>query len=164
MSESDVSRQSSGDEYAERMRAAATQLRARATTAYSTFLSSPDEKTGEQWDAGQLLAHVAEFGPYWLAQAQLVVDGESHPTPFGRVKSDAGRIAAIERDRAADPLALLDQTDAWISDVAGWFVARSDDELGRTGVHQTLGEMTVERIIEHFCVEHLEEHAVQLGA
>lgn len=152
------------DEYAARMRAAATRLRALAMLSYSSFLSSPDEKTGEQWDAGQLLAHTAEFGPYWLGQAQLVADADAHPAAFGRVKSDPLRIAAIERDRAAEPLVLLDHVDAWVEDVVGWLGARDPDELARVGVHQTLGEMTVQRIVEHFCVEHLEEHAAQLGS
>lgn len=150
-------------EYEDRMRAAADLLRARALDSYTSFLSSPDEKTGEQWDAGQLLAHAAEFGPYWLAQAQLVVDAADHPAPFGRIKSDPDRIAAIERDREAEPLVLLDDVDAWVGDVVGWLAARDADELARTGVHQTLGEMSVQRIIEHFCVEHLEEHAEQLA-
>ena len=151
------------DEYGDRMRAAAARLRELAAASYSHFLSSPDEKTGEQWDAGQLLAHSAEFGPYWLAQAQLVVDASQHPTSFGRIKSDPDRIAAIERDRKADPMSLLDQVDSWVGDVVGWLGGRTPDELARMGAHQTLGEMTVQRIIEHFCVEHLEEHADQLA-
>ena len=150
-------------EYGDRMRAAARRIRDLAEPSYSFFLSSPDEKTGEQWDAGQLLAHTAEFGPYWLAQAQLVVDASERPAPFGRVKSDPDRIAAIERDRAEEPLALLDRIDAWVADVLGWLSARSADELARMGVHQTLGEMSVQRIVEHFCVEHLEEHRDQLA-
>ena len=151
------------NEYEDRLRVAADVLRGRALASYSTFLSSPDEKTGEQWDAGQLLAHSAEFGPYWLAQAQLVVDATEHPAPFGRIKSDPERIAAIERDRRAEPLVLLDHVDAWVGDVVGWLAARGADELARVGVHQTLGEMSVQRIIEHFCVEHLEEHAEQIA-
>jgi hypothetical protein len=150
------------NEYADRLHAGARRIRDLAEPSYSFFLSSPDEKTGEQWDAGQLLAHTAEFGPYWLAQAQLVVDAAAHPAPFGRVKSDPDRIAAIERDRAEEPLALLDRIDSWIGDVLGWLDARSADELARIGVHPTLGEMSVQRIIEHFCVEHLEEHRDQL--
>lgn len=150
-------------EYGERMRAAAATLREHASASYSSFLSSPDEKTGEQWDAGQLLAHAAEFGPYWLDQAQLVVDAAAHPAPFGRIKSDPDRIAAIERDRKAEPLVLLDDVDAWVGDVIGWLAARDAEELARVGAHQTMGEMTVLRILEHFCVEHLEEHAEQLA-
>lgn len=151
------------NEYGDRLRAAAALLRERALASYSSFLSSPDEKTGEQWDAGQLLAHSAEFGPYWLAQAQLVVDAAERPAPFGRIRSDPERIAAIERDREAEPLVLLDDVDAWVGDVIGWLGARSAEELARLGVHQSMGEMTVARIIEHLCVEHLEEHADQLS-
>lgn len=149
-------------EYADRLRSASRRIRELAEPSYSFFLSGPDEKTGEQWDAGQLLAHSAEFGPYWLAQAQLVVSAAEHPAPFGRIKSDPDRIAAIERDRAAEPLALLDRIDLWIAEVLEWLGARSADELAQVGVHQTLGQMSVQRIIEHFCVEHLEEHRDQL--
>ena len=71
-------------------------------------LSEPDPGGEERWEAGQVWAHLAEFPAYWLAQAQRVIAlPTNEPVPFGRVKTDAARIAAIERDRNTDPEALL---------------------------------------------------------
>src|SRR6266511_3085743 len=109
--------------------------------------TSADPETGEQWDRGQVLAHVAEILPYWSEQVELVVEWGGG-VPFGRVKSDPERIAAIERDRGVDTAELLDRLDM--------------DALERTGTHERLGEMTAAAIIDRFVVEHLEEHAEQL--
>src|SRR3984893_13850500 len=66
-------------------------------------LTAPDPPTGERWEAGQVWAHLAEFIPYWMGEAtQVIADGLGAPAPFGRTKADAGRLAAIERDRARD--------------------------------------------------------------
>ena len=79
-------------------------------------LSEPDPGGEERWEAGQVWAHLAEFPAYWLAQAQRVIAlPTNEPVPFGRVKTDAARIAAIERDRNTDPEALLQR----VRDVAG---------------------------------------------
>ena len=60
-----------------------------ASTRRATFpqdaLTAPDPPTGERWEAGQVWAHVAEFIPYWLGEAALVVDsGRDAPVPFGQ--------------------------------------------------------------------------------
>ena len=36
-------------------------------------LTDPDPATGEQWDAGQAWAHVAEFVPYWQGEIEHVL-------------------------------------------------------------------------------------------
>ncbi|MFN2450939.1 MAG: hypothetical protein ABR541_01140, partial [Candidatus Dormibacteria bacterium] len=67
-------------------------------------LTAADARSGERWEAGQVFAHLAEFGGYWLEQAEAVVRGyRGEPVPFGRVATDAQRVAAIERDRGASP-------------------------------------------------------------
>ncbi|HEU5324874.1 MAG TPA: DinB family protein [Candidatus Limnocylindria bacterium] len=126
-------------------------------------LTDPDPGGEERWEAGQVWAHLAEFPDYWLAQAERVIGGASDsPVPFGRTKADADRIAAIERDRHTDPAALLARVReslARVTDAArGW----PPEAWRRVGVHPTLGEMTVERLVEHFIAAHLEEHADQL--
>jgi len=71
-------------------------------------LTEPDPGAEERWEAGQVWAHLAEFPAYWLTQAERVIAQPTNaPIPFGRVKTDAARIAAIERDRHTDPAALL---------------------------------------------------------
>ena len=71
-------------------------------------LTEPDPGEEERWEAGQVWAHLAEFPGYWLGEVRRVVDGPgSEAVPFGRIKTDPDRIAAIERDRNTDPRALL---------------------------------------------------------
>jgi hypothetical protein len=128
-------------------------------------LSDPDPGAEERWEAGQVWAHLAEFPAYWLAQANRVIAGPTNPpVPFGRVKTDAGRLEAIERDRHADPQGLLERVRSSLGEVTD-AVRSWDPETWRlVGAHPTRGEMTVERIVETFLVDHLEEHADQLDA
>lgn len=128
-------------------------------------LADPDPGGDERWEAGQVWAHLAEFPAYWLAQAQRVIAQPTHsPVPFGRVKTDAGRLEAIERDRHTDPQALLDRVRSSLAEVND-AVRSWDDETWRLrGMHPARGEMTVEQIIDKFIANHLEEHADQLDS
>ncbi len=126
-------------------------------------LTDADPGTGEQWEAGQVWAHVAEFVPYWTEQARTVLASESRdPAPFGRVRTDPERIAAIERDRTQSPVQQLERLTAGVVEVRRFLGALRAPEWERAGLHPTKGVMTVERIIEEFVVDHLEEHAEQL--
>ncbi len=72
-----------------------------ANSAGRTGLTAADEPTGEQWEEGQVWAHLAEFGAYWRRELRLIVDaGSDDPVPFGRTKRDPHRIAMIEAHRA----------------------------------------------------------------
>jgi hypothetical protein len=146
----------------ERLLAAAARIRAAAPLLLDEALTDPDPGTGERWDRGQVLAHVAEMLPYWAEQVELVVAGDR--VPFGRVASDQRRLAAIERDRRQDPARLLDRVDDGVAVVLALLARLDGDALARSGRHQTLGEMTAAAIIDRFLVDHLEEHADQLEA
>jgi hypothetical protein len=145
---------------AERLLAAAGRIRASALVVPDDALTDPDPDSGERWDRGQVLAHVAEMLPYWARQAELVASGAQ--VAFGRVKSDQERIAAIERDRRAHPERLLGRLDEGVGMVLDLLDRLDDQSLARTGQHQTLGEMPVAAILDRFVVDHLEEHADQL--
>ena len=126
-------------------------------------LSEPDPGGEERWEAGQVWAHLAEFPAYWLAQAQRVIAlPTNEPVPFGRVKTDAARVAAIERDRNTDPEALLTRVRDSLVDVTDAARALPPDAWRRRGIHPVRGEMTVEQIFDTFIASHLEEHAAQL--
>ncbi len=128
-------------------------------------LTDPDPATEERWEAGQVWAHLAEFPGYWLAQAQRVVALlTNEPVPFGRVKTDAGRLEAIERDRRTDPAALLDRVRGSLAEVTDAARSLPAEAWTRRGAHPARGEMNVRQIIEKFIVEHLEEHADQLDS
>ena len=153
------------DALIERLAVVEQRLAEHAAAPRPSGLTEPDPGAEERWEAGQVWAHLAEFPAYWLAQARRVTDQVTNsPVPFGRVKTDAGRLEAIERERHTDPPALLERVRASLAEVTdavrGW-----DAETWRLrGAHPTRGEMTVERIIETFIVDHLEEHADQLDA
>jgi len=148
-----------------RLEAVERRLAEHATGPVPQALSAPDPTSGEQWEAGQVWAHLAEFPAYWLSQAQRVIAQPTHPPiPFGRVKTDAGRLEGIERDRHTDPRALLERVRQGIADVADAVRSWDAATWRLVGIHPTLGEMSVERLVERFVVEHLEEHADQLDA
>jgi hypothetical protein len=136
--------------------------RARDAGAARGALTDPDPGAQERWDAGQVWAHLAEFVPYWIAEARTVTDAtNAEPVPFGRVKTDAGRIAAIE-ERRSEPVAVLwAKVAADVEDLRR-FLQESDGSWARRGVHSKLGEMPLSSIVEEFLVGHLEEHVRQL--
>jgi hypothetical protein len=128
-------------------------------------LTEPDAGGDERWEAGQVWAHLAEFPAYWLGQAQRVVAlPTNEPVPFGRVKTDVVRVEAIERDRHADPRALLARVQHDLAEVSQAARTFEPEAWTRRGMHPTLGEMTVEQILEKFVASHLEEHADQLDS
>jgi DinB superfamily len=153
------------DQVVSRLAEAERRLAEHAAAPLPAGLSEPDPGGEERWEAGQVWAHLAEFPGYWLAQAQRVIAQPTHPpVPFGRVKTDAGRLAAIERDRHTDPTALLERVRASLAEVTDAARSWSPETWRLRGVHPTMGEMTVERLVERFIVEHLEEHADQLDS
>jgi threonine dehydratase len=129
-------------------------------------LTDPDPGGTERWEAGQVWAHLAEFPAFWLDQVQRLLqaraDGAAEPIPFGRTKADPGRIAAIERERHTAPAELLARVTSDLSAISAALRALPDGAWEVRGLHPTLGEMPVRRIVEEFIVDHLEEHADQL--
>jgi len=144
-----------------RLRTAAERIRGTVPKVPDDARTSADPETGEQWDRGQVLAHVAEILPYWSEQIELVVE-RGGGVPFGRVKSDPERNAAIERDRLVDTAELLRRMDQGLLGVLALLDRLDERALERTGTHERIGEMTAAAIADRFLVEHLEEHAEQL--
>ena len=131
----------------------------RSPSATSDGLTTPDEATGEQWEAGQVWAHLAEFGHYWLDELDKVLAGAEE---FGRVKTDPVRIAAIEAGRhlpVATHIAIVERA---LDDLRARLVAMTDDDWKKASRHSTLGVMDIDAQMQHFHVGHYEEHADQL--
>jgi hypothetical protein len=148
-----------------RLAAAERRLAEHADAPLPSGLTDPDPGADERWEAGQVWAHLAEFPDYWLNEARRVVaQAAEDPAPFGRTKTDPARIEAIERDRHADPSALLERVRASLARATDEVRSYPPDAWLARGVHPTRGEMTVERLVEEFIVGHLEEHADQLDA
>lgn len=144
----------------------------RLVAAPTPGLTEPDPGTGERWEAGHVWAHIAEFVPYWLAEMERVVAGAmpaaagmpegGSPVLYGRLKTDPGRLAAIERDRREDPVALLRRATEDIARVRAFARGLSREAWQAVGLHPTRGGQTIGTILEASVVGHLEEHADQL--
>jgi DinB superfamily len=153
------------DELIARLDAAERRLAEHADAPLPSGLTEPDAGGDERWEAGQVWAHLAEFPAYWLGQAQRVISlPTNEPVPFGRVKTDAGRLEAIERDRHADPAALLARVRSALAEVTDTARSLPPEAWSRRGMHPARGEMSVEQIFEKFIASHLEEHADQLDS
>lgn len=154
-------------DFLERLSAVEKRLDERAAAGAVGGLTDPDEKTGEQWEAGQVWAHLAEFLPFWIAQARNVLNAWTgpDPIPFGRVKTDPERVAAVERDRATDIAELHARLTDGIGRTRDFIASVPDSAWNRVlGAHQTLGVMPLTKIVDEFMVGHLEEHATQLDS
>lgn len=154
------------DELIARLEVVERRLAEHAAGPVPSGLTEPDLGGEERWQAGQVWAHVAEFPGYWINQVRGVLakrdSGVPEPIPFGRVRTDPGRIGAIERDRHEAPSELMQRVRdslAWVTDEIRALPAEAWQARGQ---HPTQGEMSVQRIIERFVAAHLEEHADQL--
>ena len=129
-------------------------------------LTDADPATGEQWDAGQAWAHIAEFVPYWQGEIERVVTaaqrGVGAPIPFGRTSADPGRVGAIESGRHEPPPEQMARLSASLTSLRTSLLGLTPAAWSARGTHSRLGEMTVAQIVERFVVGHLEEHAEQL--
>jgi hypothetical protein len=126
-------------------------------------LTAPDPPTGERWEAGQVWAHLAEFIPYWLGEAEQVAErGRHESVAFGRTKSDPVRLAAIERDRDRDRRLLWNRIAGDIAGLRAFLSVLEPSAWAARGIHSTRGEMDLSGIVEEFLVGHLEQHADQL--
>lgn len=154
------------DDFLARIDAGESELRRAAAGGPKGGLTAADPATGERWEAGQVWAHLAEFVPYWIAQARTVIDPPNEePVKFGRVKTDEGRLSAIER-RRTEAVGVLAAATAGDVRALRSFVREVESIPGawlRTGLHSKLGEMTIVRIVEEFLVGHIEEHLRQLS-
>ena len=153
-------------ELLERLDAVERRLIDHAAAPPPSRLTHPDAATGEQWESGQVWAHLAEFPAYWLEQVDRVIaeaqSGAPQPVPFGRTRTDPGRLAAIEQDRDAAVAELLLRLREGIGLVRAAVSELPDEAWQVRGRHPTLGDMDVQAIVERFIAAHLEEHADQL--
>ncbi len=63
-----------------------------------------------RWGPPEVLAHVAEMLPYWLGEVERIVAAAPDPVPFGRVATDAVRLAILGCDRTLPLRELVEHT------------------------------------------------------
>jgi len=153
-----------GGEFVARLDGVERRLAGHATAKPATGLTQPDPPSGERWDWGQVWAHLGEFVPYWVGEVRMILarSAGEDPVPFGRVKADPVRVAAIEADRDRPPSELMARLDGQLGGLRALLGQMSEADWRRHGLHSTLGVMDMPRIVREFLVGHLEAHADQL--
>ncbi|HEY7200527.1 MAG TPA: maleylpyruvate isomerase N-terminal domain-containing protein [Candidatus Dormibacteraeota bacterium] len=123
-----------------------------------------DEETGERWDRGHVLGHVAEMLPFWTAQVRAVVAGSAES--MGRDEIGAAqRRMGIDAGREAGEDGLLASVDAGLAGVLTLLGELEDADLERRVVYQASGgerETTVRGQLEQTVVAHAEGHLRQI--
>ena len=116
------------------------------------------------WGPSEVLAHVTEMLPYWLGEVERVLAGSRSPVPFGRVATDAVRIALIGRDRTVPLRELFDRVETDVARYERRLSGLTAADLARQGLHPARGAMSVGDMLERLVIEHLAEHCAQLRA
>nr|AIA12155.1 DinB superfamily [uncultured bacterium] len=152
-----------GTDFVTRLDSVEQRLDEHASAEAPTGLTDPDPGGTEQWEAGQVWAHMAEFVGYWRGQAESVIaayDGDA--VPFGRLKDDPGRMAGIEMGRHEAVRQSRNRVREEIAEMKTYLSTLTAAEWNAVGQHPTRGQMDVEAIVGTFIVNHLEEHAATL--
>lgn len=116
------------------------------------------------WGPREILAHLEEMLPYWLGEAERVLDPGVASAAFGRVATDDVRLAIIERDRTLPLRELVARVQVGIDRWRRRWAELDPASRVRAGSHVTLGRLTVTDIATRFAVGHLEDHLDQLAA
>lgn len=114
-----------------------------------------------EWSAMQVLGHMVEMLPYWLAQAHILINADKPPA-FGRTLDQPERLAGPERGATSDPDELLNQWHVEVAAAVPAIRKMSVAERSKKGIHTRRGEITVGDMLESFIVAHAEEHLAQI--
>ena len=123
-------------------------------------LGPPDEKTGEQWDRGNVLGHVAEMLPYWSRRIRESLKG----APLGRPPGETERARGIESGRLLREEELRHRIERGVEEALGLLSELRQADLDREIPHRAEGSLTVRKALDRYLVGHLEEHLGQLAA
>jgi hypothetical protein len=123
-----------------------------------------DPSTGESWHRGNVLGHVNEMLPYWIAQIGLANAGSGK---VGRDQEGAAhRREGIDHGAAATDEQLLHSIDEGIEGATELLAVMTPDDLERVVVYHTRTGDRDERVgelVQFLIVGHLEEHLEQLA-
>jgi hypothetical protein len=122
-----------------------------------------DHAPEASWGPLETLAHVEEMLPFWLGEAERILDATDPPATIGRAATDDLRIGVIERDRTLPVRELVARVQNGIDRWRRRWAALDEASRGRAGAHVKLGRVTVTDVAERFAVGHLEEHLGQLA-
>ncbi len=114
------------------------------------------------WGPRETLAHLEEMLPYWLGEAERILDDPTGGASLGRAATNDIRLAIIERDRTLPIRELVARVHAGIERWRSRWPELDAASREQTGTHVTLGTVTVTDVATRFAVGHLEDHLVQL--
>lgn len=115
------------------------------------------------WGPREILAHLAEMLPYWLGEAERLIDMTGGPEPFGRDATNDVRLAIIERDRTLPVRELVARAAAGIERWQRRWPELDPAARSRRGLHPALGEISVTDVATRFAARHLQDHLDQLA-
>lgn len=122
-----------------------------------------DHSPEASWGPRETLAHLEEMLPFWLGEAERLIEAGGAPVTIGRAATDDVRLAVIERDRTLPVRELLARVQNGIDRWRRRWAELDAAERGREGTHVTLGVVSVTDMARRFSVGHLEDHLDQLA-
>jgi hypothetical protein len=123
-----------------------------------------DHSPEASWGPRETLAHLEEMLPFWLGEAERLLDTADDAVTIGRLATDDVRLAIIGRDRTLPLRELVARAQVGIDRWRRRWAELDGASRTHRGTHVTLGEITVEDIATRFVVGHLEDHLDQLAA
>lgn len=118
----------------------------------------------DEWSVLEILGHMVEMIPYWMDNCRTLIAAVGAPPRFGRTLDDETRLAGVAHGATSDLDQLMRQLDQEIKAAASMIRVLTPAELGKTGIHNRVGEVTVGQAINDFVVTHAEQHTAQVRA
>lgn len=119
--------------------------------------------TEEEWSIIQIVSHLNEAIQYWLNEVELVVTKPG--SKWGRGLADENRLAAVsnpDKLKIEEELERLKEIPQQVSDR---LIGLSEAQLKEKNPHRNFekfGYQPVSFIINHFLVEHVSNHYIQI--
>lgn len=150
------------EELRERARRAGQRLREIPATGRGEY-GAPDPETGERWNRGNVLGHVAEMLAFWTDQSRAALGGQ---TVVGRGEPGyARRQEGIERGEVVEESELRASIEGSLRDLDHLLEEMPPEGLATQLVYRRKDgdrELTLGDFIDQFLVGHFEEHLAQL--
>ena len=152
-----------GDLFAARVSAARARLDGIAATGQGEY-GAPDPKTGERWNRGNVLGHMAEMLGFWPDQLRAALAGAE---AVGRGEPGyAQRKAGIARGTVVGEAELRSEIASGLEALAQLLAGIDDAAFARPVEYRTATagsrKVTVAEFVEELMVGHVEGHLEQL--
>src|SRR5438874_6828886 len=158
MTETDVRLQ----DLKERLGAAHERIRKAPETGPGIY-GAPDPETGERWNAGNVLGHLAEMLPFWVDQVRGVLAGREE---LGRgVEGYERRRQGIDSGQTLTEAELRKRVAAGVDEARTLFDEMTPPDLQRGVTYRTRKDersANLGELLDDLIVAHVEAHAKQL--